>query len=91
MINRQAYSITGMYPSTPIETFICESGLTPAQIMLDFWQKKYAHRIFSLPDLIPSKEILPVTLQIGDGNVQPNKQPENDAIWASNERITNYG
>lgn len=80
-----------MYPSTPIDTLISESGLSPAQIMLDFRQRKYAHLILSLSDSIPTKEILPVTLRIGDRNTQPNKQPENDAIWASNERITNYG
>ncbi len=30
-------------------------------------------------------------MQIGDGNAQPNGQPEKAAIWASNERITTYG
>lgn len=80
-----------MYPSTPIDALISESGLTPAHVLLDFRQRKYAHRILSLPDSIPTKEILPITLRIGDGNAQPNEQPEKDAIWASNERITNYG
>ncbi len=91
MINQQAYSITRMYPSTLIDALISESGLTPAQIMLDFRQQKYAHRIFSLPDSILIKEILPVTLQIRDGNAQLNEQPENNTIWANNKRITNYG
>ncbi len=36
LINRQARSITGMYPSTPIDALISESGLTPAHILLDF-------------------------------------------------------
>ena len=80
-----------MYPSTPIDALISESGLTPAHILLDFRQRKYAHRILSLPNSIPTKEILPITLRIGDGNAQPNEQPEKDAIWASNERITTYG
>lgn len=73
LINRQARSITKIYPSTPIDVLISESGLTPAQIMLDFRQQKYAHCILSLPDSIPTKEILPVTLRIGDENVQPNE------------------
>ena len=80
-----------MYPSTPIDALISESGLTSAHVMLNFRQRKYAHRILSLPDSIPTKEILPITLRIGDGNAQPNEQPEKDAIWASNERVTNYG
>lgn len=91
LINQQACLITGMYPSTPIGALISESGLTPAHVMLDFRQRKYAHRILSLPDSIPTKEILPITLRIGDGNAQVNEQPEKVAIWASNERITNYG
>lgn len=35
LINGQARSITGMYPSTPIAALISESGLTPAHILLD--------------------------------------------------------
>ena len=90
LINQQARSITGMYLSTPIDVLISESGLIPAHVLLDFEQRKYAHRIFSLPDSIPTKDILPIILRIGDGNAQPNDQPEKDAIWASNERITTY-
>lgn len=51
----------------------------------------YAYQLFSLPDSIPTKEILPITLQIGDGNAQPEDQPELDFIQASNQRITTYG
>ena len=80
-----------MYPSTPIDALISESGLIPAHALLDFRQRKDAHRILSLPDSIPTKEILPITLCIGDGNAKPNEQPEKDAIWASNEPITAYG
>ncbi len=80
-----------MYPSTPIDALISESGLTPAHVLLDFRQQKYAHRILSLSDSIPTKEILLITLRIGDENAQPNEQPEKDAIWAGNERITTYG
>ena len=90
LINRQACSITGMYPSTPIDALISESGLIPAHVLLDFRQRKYAHRILSLPDSISTKDILPITLRIWDENAQPNEQPEKDAIWASNERITTY-
>ena len=84
LINRQARSITGMYPSTPIATLISESGLIPAHIMLDFWQRMYSYRFLSLPESIPTKDILPITLRIGDGNAQPEDQSELDSIWASN-------
>ena len=69
LINRLACSITGMYPSTPIAALMNESGLVPAHIMLDFRQRMYAYRLLSLPDSIPTKDVLPITLQIGDGNV----------------------
>lgn len=36
LINHQARLITGMYPSTPIEALINESGLVPAHVLLDF-------------------------------------------------------
>ena len=83
--------ITGMYPSTPIAALMSESGLMPAHILLDFRQRKYACRILSLPDSIPTKEILPITLRVGDGNAQPEDLPEDDSMWASNQRITIYG
>ncbi len=91
LINRQARSITGMYPSTPIAALMCESGLIPAHIMLDFRQRIYAYRLLSLPESIPTKDILPITLRRGDGNAQPEDQPELDSIWASDQHITTYG
>ena len=80
LINRQARTITGMYPSSPIAALMSESGLTPAHIMLDFRQRMYAYRLLSLPDSMPTKDILPVTLRVGDGNAQPEDQPELDSI-----------
>lgn len=85
MINRQARSITGMYPSTPILALMCESGLIPAHIILDFRQRKYAYRLLSLPDSISTKGILPITLRIGDDHAQPKDQPEGDGIWATHQ------
>ncbi len=63
LINRQARSITGMYPSTPIDALIGESNLIPAHVLLDFRQQKYSHRILSLPDSMPTKDILPINLR----------------------------
>ena len=91
LINRQARAITGMYPSTPIAALMSEAGLTPAHILLDFRQRKYAYRILSLPDSILTKEILPASLRVGDGDAQPEDQPEADLIWSSSQRITVYG
>ncbi len=39
LINRQARSITGMYPTTPVAALVSESGLIPAHILLDFRQR----------------------------------------------------
>ena len=80
-----------MYPSTPIAALVSESGLIPAHIMLDFRQRIYAYRLLSLPESIPTKDILPITLRRGDGNAQPEDQPELGSILASNQHITTYG
>lgn len=68
-----------------------ESGLLPAHILLDFRQRKYAHRILSLPDSIPTKDILPITLRKGDGTAQPGDLFESDSIWLTAQRIKTYG
>ncbi len=68
-----------------------ESRLLPAHVLLDFRQRKYAHRILSLLDSIPTKDILLFTLQIGNGNVQPEDVSEYDSIWLTAQRIKNYG
>lgn len=78
-----------MYLSTPIAS--SESGLIPAHIILDFPQRMYAYRLLSLPDLISTNDILPITLRIGDGNAQQEDQPELDFIWAINQYIITYG
>lgn len=78
LINRQARSITGMYRSSPISPLMSDSGLLPAPILLDSRQRAYAYRLLNLPDSIPTKEILPITLRTGDGNAQPEDLPEYD-------------
>ena len=91
LINRQARSITGMYRSSPISPLMNDSGLLPAHILLDSRQRAYAHRILCLPDSVPTKDILPITLRTGDGNAQPEELPEYDLIWSTNQRIRTYG
>lgn len=91
LFNRQARSITGLYQSTPIASLMSESELTPAHILLDFWQRRYAYQILSLPDNVPTKSILPHTLRVGDGNDQPREQPEDDLHWIKGRRIRTYG
>ncbi len=91
LINRQAWSITGIYPSIPVTALMSESRLILALIFVDFWQRKYAYRLLSLPESIPTKAILPINLQIGDGNAQPKDQPEDDGIWATHQKVKNYG
>ena len=77
MINRQARSITRMYFSTPIQPPLCEAGLIPASILLAYRQRLYTHRLLSLPDLHPTKEILPMSLREGDRGFQLGEAPEN--------------
>lgn len=80
-----------MYPSTLIAALMSESGLILAHIVLDFRQRMYACRLLGLPDAIPTKNILPITLRAGDGNAQPEDQPEQDCMWASNQHINKIG
>ena len=91
MINRQARSITGMYSSTPIHPLLCEAGLIPASILLDYRQRVYAHRLLSFPDLHPAKEILPINLREGDKGFRPEELPENTLMWTQNVRTRLYG
>ena len=80
-----------MYQSTPMGPLMSESGLIPARIFLDYRQHKYAYRLLTLPDENPTESVLPVTLRSGDGNAQPGEQPEDDGIWAQQQKARNYG
>lgn len=68
-----------------------ESGVLPARILPDFRQFVYAHRILSLFNLIPIKDIFFITLQTGDRNAQPEDVPECNTIWSSAQHIRTYG
>ena len=80
-----------MYRSSPISPLINDSGLLPAHILLNSWQRAYAHRILCLLDSVPTKDILPITLRTGDGNAQPEELPEYNLIWSTNQRIWTDG
>lgn len=80
-----------MYPSTPIHPLLCEAGLTPASILLDYCQRLYAHRLLCLQDQHPAKEILAVSLRNGDDGCQLGELPESTLIWTQNARPTLYG
>lgn len=80
-----------MYRSTPIGPLMSEAGLIPAEIMLNERQRKYAHRLLTLLDGHPTKDILPVSLRLGDGSAQPGEIPENDEIWSLNQRVKTLG
>lgn len=72
-----------------IHPLLCEAGLTPASIVLDNRQRMYAYRLLSLPDKHPTKNILPVSLRIGDGNL--DELPEDNLMWTQNTRPSSYG
>ena len=71
-----------MYQSTPIAPLMSEAGLIPAKIMLDYRQRRYAYRLLTLSDGCPTKDILPISLKMGDGSAQPGELPEKDEIWS---------
>lgn len=78
-----------MYRSTPVAPLMSEAGLILAEIMLNYRQRKYAHRLLTLPDEHPTKDILPVSLRLGDRDAQPGKLTENDEIWFLNQKVRN--
>ncbi len=43
--------------------------------------------VLALPDSISTKEILPITLRVGDGDAQPGDQPEQVSVWAIIQRV----
>ena len=56
-----------MYPSTStIHSFLYETGLTLASIVLDNRQRLYAYRLLSFLNQHSIKKILPISLKIGD-------------------------
>ncbi len=71
LINQQACSITGIYLSTPTSASMSESGFISAHILLHFRKRSYTYRLHNLLDSISTKDILPITLQVEDGNAQP--------------------
>ena len=91
LFNRQARLITRMYTSTPTHPLWCEAGLTPASIVLNYRQRLYACRLLSLPDQHPTKEILPISLRVGDGAFQPGELPDNNLAWTQDARPNLYG
>lgn len=58
--------------------------------MSDYRQRKYAHRFLILLHSYHTKHILLITLRVGDGNAQPEEQPEGDGIWYTNQKVRNY-
>ena len=80
-----------MYPSTPVHLLLCEAGLSPASILLDYRQRLYIHRLFSLPDLHPTKQILPISSREGDRGFQSRELPENTLIQTENVWPKYYG
>ena len=81
LLNRQARSITGMYPSTPVHPLLCKAGLAPASLVLDSRQRSYGYRLLSLLDEHLTKKILPISLRIGDGMLQSEELLENNLTW----------
>ena len=84
LFNCQARSIIEMYFSTLLYPLLCEPGLILVSIYLNYCQRSYAHRLLSLQDQHPVKEILPVSLKKRDGGYQPGKLLENILIWTQN-------
>lgn len=91
LINRQARTITGMYPSTLIQALVSEAGLVPAQILLGHRQRMYAYRLLTLPNDHLTKKILPVSFRDKDADFGREDQSEDPLTWASREMPSSLG
>lgn len=80
-----------MYLSTPIDPLLYEAGLTSASIILNYCQRLYAYWLFSFPDQLPAKEILPISFRIEDRTSQSDELPDNNLMWIQDARHTLYG
>lgn len=75
-----------MYSSIPIHPLLYEVGLIPTSILLDYCQIIYAYWLLSLPDLYPTKEILPINLRKGDRSLQSRELLEDALMWTQDWR-----
>lgn len=80
-----------MYPSAPIHPLLCEAGLIPTKLLLEFRPKAYAYRLLSLPDHYPTKQILAISLRDGDENSQTGEQPEDTLTWVESGKPKLFG
>ena len=69
-INRMARSTLGAFRSTPQGIIAAESGLTPAQPLLEHRQARFAHRLYARPqggggpEEILTREGAPITTRL---------------------------
>ena len=68
-----------------------EASLIPAKVMLNYRQRRYIYHLLTLSDRHPTKDILPISLRMGDRSAQPKELPENDEIWSPNQKVRAYG
>lgn len=90
LLNKQAQAITSIYQSTPVGLLMSMLGLVPARMMLDYCQRKYALQLLTLPNDYWAKNILSITLRVGDRNLQTENLLEDDGIWATYQKVRNY-
>ena len=76
LLKRQTRAIIRMYSSTPVHLLLCEAGLIPAKLLLNYCQQTYAYWLLTLPDHHPTKNELPVSLKKRDESSQPGEQPD---------------
>lgn len=73
-----------MYPSTFLDLSLSETGLILASTFLDYCQKLYIYQLLSLLKEYFTKQILPISLRIGNRNFQLRELPNNTLMWTQN-------
>lgn len=66
-----------MYLCTLIHLLLCKVDLILLSILLDYHQRIYICHLLRLPEILLTKEILPISLKKGDQDFQLEKLLEN--------------
>lgn len=81
----------GIYWTTQTAALKSKFGLIPAYILLNFWQRQYTYCFLSFLTFIFTKHIIPITLQIENGNSQLEDQLKNNKNLATHQKNKNFG
>ena len=84
-INKQSRVITDALKTSSIILLIKEVEMTPVGPLLNHRQRKYVLRALKLSSSNPGNQLLLLTLQYNNGNVQSDQYSKEDLSWIHSE------